>query len=74
MDARIIYLILDSIWVSSVQVVTKKGGMTVIPNKKNELIPMSMIIGWRVSIYYQRLNEATHKDHFPLLFIDHMLE
>jgi hypothetical protein len=34
----VIYLISDSEWVSPVQVVPKKGGMTVIRNEKNELI------------------------------------
>ncbi|GJX26778.1 hypothetical protein Tco_0233074 [Tanacetum coccineum] len=39
LDARLIYLISDSPWVSPVQVVPKKGGMTVVTNDKNELIP-----------------------------------
>src|SRR5262249_44744519 len=39
LDAGIIYPISDSKWVSPIQVVPKKGGMTVISNDKNELIP-----------------------------------
>nr|GEV23483.1 reverse transcriptase domain-containing protein [Tanacetum cinerariifolium] len=35
---------------------------------------LSDIKGWRVYIDYQKLNEATRKDHFPLLFMDQMLE
>ena len=35
----IIYPVSDSKWVSPVQVVPKKGGMTVVENEKNELIP-----------------------------------
>ena len=59
---------------SPVQVVLKKGGMTVVPNEKHELVPMRNVIGWRVCIDYRRLNDATRKDHFPLPFIDQMLE
>ncbi|XP_076891619.1 uncharacterized protein LOC143543100 [Bidens hawaiensis] len=52
LDAGLIYLISDSPWVSPVQVVPKKRGMTVVMNEKDELIPMRTIIGWRVCIDY----------------------
>ena len=48
--------------------------MTVIMNEKNELIPQRTITGWRMCIDYRKLNKATRKDHFPLPFIDEMLE
>nr|GEW64989.1 DNA-directed DNA polymerase [Tanacetum cinerariifolium] len=51
-----------------------KGGMTVIRNKDNELKPTRLVTGWRVCIDYRKLNDATRKDHFPLSFMDHMLE
>ena len=73
-DVVMISPISDSSWVSPVQVVPKKGGMTVVPNEKNELIPTRTVTGWRVCIDYRRLNDATRKDHFPLPFIDQMLE
>jgi hypothetical protein len=55
-------------------VVPKKGGMTIIRNEKIELIPQWTITGWRMCIDYQKLKKATRKDHFPLPFIDEMLE
>ena len=48
--------------------------MTVITNEKNELIPTRKVTGWRVCIDYRKLNDATRKNHFPLPFIDQMIE
>jgi hypothetical protein len=74
LKAGVIYPVVDSEWVILVQVVLKKGEMTVVCNEKNELIPQRMVTGWRMCIDYQKLNQATRKDHFPLPFIDEMLE
>ncbi|CAN0881463.1 Retrovirus-related Pol polyprotein from transposon 17.6 [Linum grandiflorum] len=74
MDAGIIYAISDSKWVSPVQVVPKKGGFTVVENEKKEMISTRTVSGWRVCTDYRRLNDATRKDHFPLPFMDQMLE
>jgi len=74
LHAGIIYPVPYSEWVSPVQAVPKKGGMIVVQNDKNELIPQRTIIGWRMCIDYGKLNKAMKKDHFPLSFIDEMLE
>ncbi|GJR46110.1 reverse transcriptase domain-containing protein [Tanacetum coccineum] len=74
LDAGLIYPISDSPWVSPVHYVPKKGGFTVVENDENELIPTRLVTGWRVCIDYRKLNEATRKDHFPLSFMDQMLE
>nr|GFA97041.1 reverse transcriptase domain-containing protein [Tanacetum cinerariifolium] len=74
LDAGLIYPISDSPWVSPIHCVPKKGGMTVIKNDENELVPTRLVTGRRVWIDYRKLNEATRKDHFPLPFMDQMLE
>jgi hypothetical protein len=74
LKAGVIYHVSNSEWVSPVQVVSKKGGMTVIRNEKNEFIPQRTVTGWRMCIDYRKLNKASQKDHSPLPFIDEMLE
>nr|GEZ35087.1 reverse transcriptase domain-containing protein [Tanacetum cinerariifolium] len=74
LDAGLIYPISDSPWVSHVHCVPKKGGMTVITNDENELVPTRLVTGWRVCIDYKKLKKETRKDHFPLPFMDQMLE
>ena len=73
LNARIIYSISDSSWVSPIQVVPTKRRMTVVRNENNHLISTRILIGWRVCIEYRKLDKATRKDHFPLAFIDQML-
>nr|GEV61227.1 reverse transcriptase domain-containing protein [Tanacetum cinerariifolium] len=74
LDVGLIYPISESPWVSPVHYVPKKGGFTVIENEENELISTRLVTVWRVCINYRKLNEATRKDHFPLPFMDQMLE
>nr|GEY78770.1 reverse transcriptase domain-containing protein [Tanacetum cinerariifolium] len=74
LDAGMIYPISDSLWVSPIHCVPKKGGITVVENENNELIPTRLVTGWRVCIDYRKFNVATRKDHFPLPFMDQMLE
>ncbi|CAN6567562.1 unnamed protein product [Malus baccata var. baccata] len=74
LDCGVIYPISDSRWVSPVQCVPKKSGVTVVKNAENELVPTRIQTGWRVCIDYRKLNATTRNDHFPLPFIDQMLE
>ena len=46
LEAGLIYPISNSAWVSPVQVVPKKGGMKVVRNERNDLIPTRIITGW----------------------------
>ncbi|GJS22805.1 reverse transcriptase domain-containing protein [Tanacetum coccineum] len=74
LNAGLIYPISDSSCVSPVHYIPKKGGITVIKNDENDLIPTRLVKGWRVCIDYKKLNEATRKDHFPFPFLDQMFE
>ncbi|GJX86503.1 reverse transcriptase domain-containing protein [Tanacetum coccineum] len=74
LDAELIYPISDIPWVRLVHCMPKKGGMTVVTNEDNELIPTRLVIRWRICIDYRKLNDATRKDHFSLPFMDQMLE
>ena len=74
LQADIIYPISDSPWVSLTQVTPKKLGVTTVQNERGEDVPTRLTTGWRVCIDYKRLNEVTRKDHFPLPFIDQLIE
>ncbi|XP_019178139.1 PREDICTED: uncharacterized protein LOC109173357 [Ipomoea nil] len=74
LKAGIIYPVPDSKWVSHIHMVPKKGGTTVVRNEKNELIPTRLVTGWRMCTDYRKLNDATGKDHFPLPFVDQLIE
>ena len=72
LHVEIIYPVPHSEWVSPIQVMPKKGGMTVV-KMKSELIPQRTVTRWRMCTDYRKLNKGTKKDHFPLPFIDEML-
>ena len=74
LDAGVVYPISDSSWTSPVKCILKKSGMTVVTNANNELIPTRTVTGWRVCMDYRKLNKVTRKDHFPLPFLDQMLD
>jgi hypothetical protein len=60
--------------VAPIHVVPKKTRITLVKNKNDELIPTRISSGWRMCVDYRKLNLSTRKDHFPLPFIDQMLE
>ena len=61
LEAGIIYPVADSDWVSPVHCVPKKGGITVVPNDKDELIPQRIITGYRMVIDFFKLNKVLKK-------------
>ncbi|KAI5323802.1 hypothetical protein L3X38_032874 [Prunus dulcis] len=74
LDVGIIYPISDSKWVSPIHIVPKRSRVTIVKNEANELVPTRVQNSWRVCIDYRKINSATRKDHFPVPFIDQMLE
>ena len=52
----------------------RRGGITVVPNDKNELISQRIVTGYRMVTDFRKFNKSTRKDHYPLPFIDQMLE
>jgi hypothetical protein len=74
LDAGIIYPISHSKWVSLIHVVPKKSNITVVENSVSDSIPQCTTTGCHVCIDYWKLNSTTRKDHFPLPFIDQILE
>ena len=48
--------------------------MTVVKNENNDLVPTRTVSAWCICIDYGKLNKGTRKDHFPLPFIDQMLD
>ena len=57
LEAGIIYPVADTQWVSPVYCVPKKGGITVVPNDKDELIPQRIVTGYRMVIDFRKLNK-----------------
>ena len=45
-----------------------------IKTENNTLPPSKTVTGWRICIDYWKLNKETRKDHFPLSFLDQMLD
>ncbi|KAK8596680.1 hypothetical protein V6N12_065160 [Hibiscus sabdariffa] len=74
LDDDFIYPISDSKWVSPIHVVPEKTGVTIVENSEGELVPIRVQNGWRVCIDYRKLNSLTRNDHFPVPFIDQMIE
>ncbi|GKA69612.1 reverse transcriptase domain-containing protein [Tanacetum coccineum] len=73
LDSGPIYLILNSAWVSHIHVVLKKGGMTVVLNDNNELIPSRTVTGWRVILPNFDRTRRSRKDDIHLSLWDFCL-
>ena len=70
------YILLQTVVGYACSVCDQKGGggMTMVPNDKNELVSMRSVTGCRVCMDYRKLNALIEKDHFPMPFMDQMLD
>ncbi|GJT46697.1 reverse transcriptase domain-containing protein [Tanacetum coccineum] len=71
------FILEDNLWLITkipVHCVPTKGGITVVANEDNELIPTRLVTGWRVCIDISEIIEAIVKIIFLLPFMDQMLE
>ncbi|KAK1682587.1 hypothetical protein QYE76_043435 [Lolium multiflorum] len=64
LEAGIIYPIADSRWVSPVHCVPKKGGITVVPNDNDELIPQRVVVGQFPELTMAGFADALRPDKF----------
>nr|GEV77298.1 hypothetical protein [Tanacetum cinerariifolium] len=62
LDARLIYPISYTHWVSPVHCIPKKGSFTVVENEENELILTRLVTGWRVCIDYRNYLPEVRKE------------
>lgn len=62
LDTGIVYPISDS--------GLEEGGITVETNDNNKLILTRIVIEWIICMDYRKLNYATLKDYYPIIFID----
>ncbi|KAL6348477.1 hypothetical protein AAG906_008928 [Vitis piasezkii] len=70
----IIYPISDSTWVSPTQVVPKKFGITVVKGKMEMKCPHASQLVGGCALTTEEAERRTRKDHFPLPFMDQVLE
>ena len=71
---RVIYPISDSKWVSPVHCIPKKGGVSLVTNENNDLVPTRAVIGYGMCVDFRKLNKWTKKDHYRLPFINEILQ
>ena len=74
LKARIIYPISNSPWISPVHMVPKKSWITIERSQEGVKSATRLTTGWRVCIDYRKLNLVTKKDHYPIPFMDQILE
>ena len=74
LKAGIIYPISNSPWISLVHMVPKKSWITVERSQEGVELATRLTTGWRNCIDYRKLNLVTKKDHYPIPFMDQILE
>ena len=75
LDVGITYPISYDKWISLMQVVLKKFGVTIVKkNANNELVPIKLVIGWQMCLDNKKLRAPIRKYHSLLPFTNQILE
>nr|GFA35713.1 reverse transcriptase domain-containing protein [Tanacetum cinerariifolium] len=75
LDARLIYSISDSPWVSPVHCIPKKCGFIIVRNVENELIPTCLVTGWRtMEVFMDEFSVIGNSFETYLSRLDKMLQ
>ena len=74
LDISVIYPIVASCQVCPLQCVPKKTAMTMVPDNRKQFLPMRTVIRQRFFMDYKKFKSWTQKDHFPMSFMNKILD
>ena len=73
LDTTVIYPFADRSCICPFYCESKMEGMTIVPNERNNIIPIILVTWWRVCMDWQNMNAWTEKDHLLMPLMDQLL-